>query len=347
MKKTLIAVCTLTIALSACAEGDATSEAPASSTVPTTSVATTTSATTQPADTAPATTTDPEPATTTTTAALPQLDADVEAFLASLEDAAEVTSARIEGVIEMKGLEAGDAGVTDAAIVFGAAFDAASGNSSFLMDMSSLAGTIETDPDDPFAGFAEGFAGTMEVRQIGDRAYMQFPLFTLMFGAETTWVSMPADEGGSFSEDFQAVPSDPRDVLDAYAGAKATIENLGEESVNGVVATHYRITYDVAALADDLSADERAELEASGIFADGVVPVDVWVTPEGHTVRMVLEIDGSTVDAPPGEGFASMTVRYDLFDINQPITIEVPPASDVTPIEELEAAFDFDFGTEA
>ena len=160
---------------------------------------------------------------------------------------------------------------------------------------------------------------------------------------------MPAEEGGDFSQDFETVPSDPAEILKAYEDANVTIENLGTEQVNGVASTHYRLAYDVAALAEELSPEERAELEEAGIFADGVVPIDVWISTDGYLVRMVMEIDGSTVDPPEGEGFESMAIRYDVFDINQPVAIDPPPADQVTPIEDLNGGFgfDFDFGEQA
>jgi hypothetical protein len=37
-----------------------------------------------------------------------------------------------------------------------------------------------------------------------------------------------------------------------------------------------------------------------------------------------------------------MSLRYDLFDINGDITIEAPPAADVTSLEDLEGMFDFE-----
>jgi hypothetical protein len=94
-----------------------------------------------------------------------------------------------------------------------------------------------------------------------------------------------------------------------------------------------------------MSAEDRAHLEASGILAHGVVPLDLWISDAGHLVRMILEIDGSTIESPEGEGFEAMVVRYDAFDINGEVRIEAPPASDVTDVESLELGdmgFDID-----
>lgn len=296
------------------------------------------------ATSAPATTTTTA-ATTTTTQSTTTTGAgtsDLGALMASLQESeAELTSARIEGSIEMTGMNEELTGLSEVVIVFGTAFDSVTGNASFLMDMSSLADSVDLQDleasEDPFAGMAAAFLGEIEFRQIDDRVFLKFPFFTAMFGAETDWISMPAEEGGEFTTSFETVPSDPSEVLKAYEGAAATIENLGMETVNGVEATHYRISLNAEEM--ELTAEERAELEASGLFADGMIPMDIWVSEEGYTVRMVLEIDGSGIDAPPEEQFETMRMVYDMFDINQPVVIEPPPAADVTDIEDLEGSF--------
>lgn len=272
-------------------------------------------------------------ATTTTESGSSEL----AAFMSTLQSGEQVTSGRMEGSIEMTGLDETTAGVSEVTILFSTAFDTVTGNSSFLMDMSSMAGAIQTEEDDPFAGMAEAFLGEMEFRQVGDRVYLKFPLFTSMFGAETEWVSMPAEEGDDFTSSFETMPSDPNEVLEAYEGAEATIEDLGSETVNGVQATHYRISLNTEAM--DLTDAERAELEASGLFANGVIPMDIWVSDAGYMVRLLMEIDGSGIDAPPEEQFEKMTLRYDMVDINGDVVIEAPPASEVTDMEDLEGSF--------
>jgi hypothetical protein len=261
---------------------------------------------------------------------------DLDEFLASLSDATPM-SARVEGLIEMTGLQV-EGGPSDVSIPFAAAFDANSGDNSFSIDMSTLAATMPADPNDPFADMAD-LLGTMEIRQIGDTVYMKFLFFTTFMGADTDWISMPAEGSDEFTSGFNMAPGDPREIVEAYEGAPATVENLGQEEVNGVDTTHFRITYDLEQL--EMTAEERAELEASGLFADGVLPMDLWISDEGYMVRMILTVDGSTADLPPEESFESMTMRYDLFEINQPITIEPPPADDVTDVEGLDFGFGF------
>lgn len=280
---------------------------------------------------APTTTTQPS---TTTTGESP--DSDGASLMAALDADSSITSGRVEGSIELSGLDEATAGISEATIRFSSSFDTVSGDNAFLMDMSSLTDSIETGEDDPFGGLAAGMFGEMEVRQIGDTAYVKFPFFTAMFGAETEWVSMPADEGADFASDFETFPTDPTDLMENFDEAGATIEVVGTETVNGVEATHYQVSLDIDEM--DLSAAEKAELGDSGLVTTGTVPLDIWISDDGFMVRMIMVIDGTGMDVPPEEAFDSMTMRYDVFDINGDVDIVAPPASDVTPMEDLEGA---------
>lgn len=281
------------------------------------------------------TTTSSAPTTTDTPA-----ESDATSLFASLGESNEVTSARMKGSIEMTGLDAATSGISEGVIYFSNAFDAATGDSSFVMDMSSMMGDIAGDTDDPFSELALGMLGNMEFRQIGDTVYLKYPFFTSMFGAETQWISMPAEEGEEFTSGFDTMPTDPAELIDSFDDSGATVETLATEEVNGVQATHYRVAIDTAQM--ELTPEEEAELAESGIWAGGTIPMEIWVSDAGHMVRMILEIDGTGIDAPPDESFESMTLRFDLFEVNGNVIIEPPPASDVTPMEELENGFGLD-----
>lgn len=354
MRKTFtIVMIALTVVASACADGGSTADRDVAP-----KAASETSATTVPEPTptvAPSTTTPtpapsttaPTPAPSTTVVTSEELN-EAQALLASIKSDADITSARIEGAFEVFGLSEQEAGLSEFEMVFSSAFNSTTGDSSFLMDMSSMAAAVEPDPDDPFAELGAAMFGVTEVRQVGDRAYVRAGFFSMMFGNETPWISMPAEDGADFATDFDSGPTDPHEVLGSYEGAAATVEDLGVESVNGTTATHYRIAVDAVKLADELSPDERAELEESGLLAIGVQPIDVWITDGGYLVRMILEIDGSEVASADGE-FDAMKLTFDMYDINGRVVIEEPPAGEVTAIEDLDFGefgfgdFDFEF----
>ncbi len=333
MKKTVtMAIIAFALVASGCAEADSVAgeiaaSKPAAETTTTTPPAPPTTATTS---------TIPAPAledSTTTVVESGELT-EVDALLASIKTDAELTSARTEGTISVTGLEGQESGPSEVTLVFSTAFDASTGDSSMLMDTSSVIAGLPEDSEDPMAELGAAMLGEMEFRQIGERAYARAEFFNMMFGSETTWISMPADDGAEFSTGFESAPTDPHDVLATYEGAAATVEEFGDESVNGTTATHYRISVDATGFMDELSAEERAEVEASGVLAIGVLPIDLWITDEGHLVRMTLEVDGTGAESPEGE-FESMKLIFDMYDINRPVAIEVPPASDVTAVEDL------------
>ena len=338
MRKTAtIVMIALTLDASACAEGATIAEGD----VAPKSVAdeSTTTSSEPPTTAAPTTTTTVAPSTTVVTS---EEFNEAQALLASIKSDAELESGRIEGAFEVIGLDVEDAGLSEFNMVFSSAFNVATGDSSFLMDMSSMTAALEADPDDPFAELGAAMLGETEFRQIGDRAFVRAGFFSMMFGNETPWISMPAEEGAEFATDFDSGPTDPHEVLGSYEGAAATVQDLGVESVNGTTATHYRVSVDAAALAEELSPDERAELEESGLLTIGVQPIDLWITDGGYLVRMILEIDGSEAASPEGE-FETMKLTFDMYDINGPVVIEEPPASEVTAIEDLDFG-EFDFG---
>lgn len=327
-----VLVAIVTVAVAACASPAPTTTVAAQPTTTTaaaepdttsTSVATTTTA-------APTTTVD---ATTTTEAPATQADSEELALLhAAFAASSEITSGRMEGLIEMTGLDPAS-GLTELSIPFGGAFDNTSGDFSFFMDMSSMAEAAGDELPPEFAALL----GEMEVRQIGDRAYIKFGFFTMFLGAETEWLAMPADEGTSATQDFtMSSPTNPSEFLGSFEDAGATVEVIGVEAVNGVQATHYRAVFDVEALMASATPEERAQLEAQGPLPADFLPLDVWVSGDGLVVRFVMEIDGTAVESAPGESFDTMTMRYDLFDLNGNVTIEPPPAGDVTDIEDIE-----------
>lgn len=91
-----------------------------------------------------------------------------------------------------------------------------------------------------------------------------------------------------------------------YAKNVEKVELVGEENLNGVTVTHYRLTLKPEALGD-------LGMEDAGIEATDVV-FDVWIDGDGFTRQFVMDMKG---DVP-----VAMTATLDNF--NQPVTIEAP-----------------------
>jgi hypothetical protein len=291
--------------------------------------------------TAEAITTTTTPAATTTRASAPAtavqeggVSSQLAAVRAAMAGTAEIRSARMEGLIEMTGIA--DVASVTISFPFSGAFDSVTGNSSFTMDLSSMAAV---GGEEIPADFADLF-GEMEVREIDGTSYIRFPFFGMMFGAQTPWISAPADEGDSLASGFTfGQPDDPTGVLSDFENADAEVTELGREMVNGVDTTHYRVLFDTAKLLDEASPEERERLEDRGFVPAGTLPTDIWISDDGYVVRYVMDVDGTAVAHGDGDEFERMVMRFDLLDINQPVQIVAPDLSEVTDISGLAGMF--------
>jgi hypothetical protein len=323
----------LVLVVSACANGDTTSDDTGASDTSSTSATTTAAAA---PTTAPSPTTTDAPATTTSAAANAESD-EITALRAAFAASADVTSGRMEGSIEISGLDASE-GLAEIVMPFGGSFDNESGDFSFYMDMSGMAAAAG---DEIPAEFDDLF-GEMEVRQIGETSYVKFPFFGMFLGAETPWISMPADESDPTGGFAMTSPGNPSEILGSFEDAGATVEVIGAEAVNGVSATHYRVIFDTETLLAEATPEELERLEEQGPIPIDELPMDVWISEDGLVVRFIMEMDGDSIDTEPGEGFEHMSMRYDMFELNSPIVIDPPPPGEVTDVDDLEFAFGFD-----
>jgi len=135
-------------------------------------------------------------------------------------------------------------------------------------------------------------------------------MYMNLFGS---WLQMPAEEAGLDADEMAF--SATEDMLGELE--KANYE--GQTTYNGVKVKHYTFdekSFDLA----DLPAGAEID-EASG---------NVYVAVEGdYVVHMDMTMSGDNVEVPSGQGETlqngSLTITMDLTDINQPITIELPP----------------------
>lgn len=337
----LALVCVMLLASSCGGEDSPATSAPATTGAPTTLVSTTPAPTTTAAPTTTTTTTTPASTTeaptvsTVTTTTLPELTPAQEAFLTIMASGGTQRSGRAEAEVRMTGVEGAVDGA-EVAFGFTMAFDPAAGVTSWVMDLSSLVGLA--DPDDPelaqfeelFGVGVDGLFTEIEMRQIGDTAYMRFPFFTLLLGVETEWVSFPAEDMAAAEGLAPVAPVNPADLLDGFQGAIPAVTEVGTETLRGVEVVHYLVEFDVAAMAQ--SADPTV-LDQLGDFGDlpfEVLPMDIWVSEDGTIHRLAMYLDASGLDLPPGEAFGSMELQFDMFDQGEPIEVVAPPADQVT-----------------
>mgnify|MGYP001823927503 FL=1 len=304
---------------------------------PTTTAATTESGETatteaQPAETtaAPETTSAP-PTTAAPTTAAPAATGD-SPLLAAISQSGQATSGRMEGSFVIAGVEGMPAG-TDFTIDFTGEF-AATGDSTFTIDLSEAAGAAPGGEEIP-PEFADVF-GEMEIRTIGDTAYLRFGLFS-MLGVQTDWVSMPASDAGATAASFGANPVNPADIMSTFGPGVSDPEDLGRETIRGVETTHYSVLVDIEKVTAEADPAALEELEGIGTdFPTGEIPVDFWVGDDGNVYRFSMQFDGATT---PDAAFESMTMTWEIFDYGADIEIVAPPADQVTDGSNLTTMF--------
>ena len=113
--------------------------------------------------------------------------------------------------------------------------------------------------------------------------------------------------------------------------------------MRGVETTHYKGVIDLdkaAQLAPEDTRDQVQESidqlkEQSGLSE---LPVEVWIDGDGLPARVQYAFAGSLV-APDTEGSQDVSTIFamELFDWGTEVTIQPPPAGEVTDISELAA----------
>jgi hypothetical protein len=119
--------------------------------------------------------------------------------------------------------------------------------------------------------------------------------------------------------------SDPRLALKMFADV-GTLEPVGTETVNGVSATHYSVTVELAKLAKKFPdlADILDVLIKQGIKTQDV---QLWVDDQKRPVRIVTSAQLPN-PAKPGSKIASKQT-VDFTDWGAPVSIQAPPADQV------------------
>lgn len=289
----------------------------------TTTAATAVVPTTTTTTVAPTTTTVP-PTTTTVVVA-----ADLDPGLADVLDAAfgnaQAGSWRAEGTWLITGDLDGSGTSATAEIAYVGAHDADTGNSLTLLDLSDMGALGVTGGDDLPPEMADAFTA-FETRTVDGVAYLRFPLFAMMFGAQTEWISLPEEDSGSATG---FIPfSGFGDVNGAVGGLRdglVSAEEVGRDQVNGVDATRYLLVVDAATLGES----------SEGVPASGEQAIDVWIGDDGNLLRYVIDVETPELEEATGAGAERLVISVDFVGIGEPVVIGAPDAADVTDVSEL------------
>ncbi len=255
------------------------------------------------------------------------------------------SSARFEGRVSIVGTAGSDLpGSYD--ITIAGAYDIAARSSDLTIDMGGLldAAAAAEGTQMP-AEMRELLGEPMQIITVDEMGWLKWPFFAMFTGSTESaglWIEMDADEVGGTTESFgfAGVGDNPTELLEQFAGAEGSVEDVGVETVNGVEARHWRAWLDLEALAEASDPEERAELESQfGDLVGSEFPLDVWIgVNDGYIYRYALDLSGeSLLGQGSGGGVASVTLAFDFFDYNADQGISPPPADQIISGDELSA----------
>ena len=175
----------------------------------------------------------------------------------------------------------------------------------------------------------------------GATAYVKLPSsLTSALGASRPWVELDLAKlsgipGLSSLTDGPGT-SDPSEALQMLRSASGSVANLGQQRVDGVETTHYRLNMSLARFADDVPASERGAVkqvlsQLSQSLPTGGFPVDVWVDGDHLIRRVVMSID---LSLPTGANMQE-TVISDYSDYGPQSPPATPPANAVVDLSDL------------
>jgi hypothetical protein len=240
------------------------------------------------------------------------------------------------GAAACGGGDTGQAAVSIETLQAAASNSQAAESSRFTMDMTvdvegeavtiTVDGVMAGDGKTGELDISLPIVGSIEERIVDGVIYMNLGSFP---GAPAEldgkqWVRLDPEQlkeqNGMFGDlADQAESNSPKQGLEYLQGLSGDVENLGEETVGGQPATHYRASIDYTKVLEKLP---NATDEMRDAFAKlGTVPADVWIDGQDRVVKMHLTIDGSAFGA--GAGTAEMTME--LSDFGAPVDVQAPP----------------------
>ncbi|SOD61871.1 hypothetical protein SAMN06297387_10441 [Streptomyces zhaozhouensis] len=252
----------------------------------------------------------------------------VEALQAAAENTADVRSARFEG--EMNAPEAAGGQMTLEGVM--------SWDPTLTMEMTTSGGELASTPGAP---------EEVAVRWIDDVMYMHMGP---EFGAEMDgreWLSMDlnavaeiAGEAGdpamadAMTMGLESTNQNPAQQMGLLLNSPG-IEEVGEETLNGVETRHYAgtVTIEDAVAGDqggvtELLTEEEVEQLVAAMEQQGIesYDIDVWIDGDDMPVQVRQSYD--TVEGP-----VEYEVRYS--DFNTDVSVDAPPADAVLDFMEL------------
>jgi hypothetical protein len=163
--------------------------------------------------------------------------------------------------------------------------------------------------------------------------YMHLPLLTNLVPGHKPWIKLDLSAyGKKLGIDFSQLTqfsSNPGQTLDWLRSTNGAITSIGSETVDGVQTTHYKAAIDLAKYPSIVSPERRAAVRKAinaviNLTGLRTFPVDAWVSDDGLVRKLSMSF---TEDVSGQELTMNMTTHF--HDFNSPVSIKLPPASQV------------------
>jgi hypothetical protein len=148
------------------------------------------------------------------------------------------------------------------------------------------------------------------------------------------WISVSLEElrsktGTDLSSLFdQAQNGGPTQGLQYLEGLSGDVTKVGDDTVAGEHATHYRASIDYSKVAAKLPDSSPL---AGKLGALGTVPADVWINDQDRVVKMNFAIDGGALGGRAGTAEFSMEIT----DFGVPVDVQAPPADETVDFSDI------------
>ena len=175
-----------------------------------------------------------------------------------------------------------------------------------------------------------------EARQAGSKVsmilkdkvmYMQYPGLAAETGGKH-WIRLDlAALGGDnpmLALASQLLEADPSKSIGFFEGAQ-DVTTVGSETVRGVPTTHYKMTIDMqkalASVSENFPGSVSTAMSQLGM---STLPAETWLDADGLPRRFSYDMKLPVPGAPQTVHFS-----MDFFDYGKPVSVSIPPASDV------------------
>lgn len=330
------AVLAMSLGVSACGLGSGDVETPSATPQGSTTTLAESSSdetTATPDTTAPASSSTSSSTSTEATTEAAPTSSEVSYLVSAIDATAAFDSGRFRLDYRVMGLVEGVA--VDAPIVIETS-QAANGDFSGSADLgaflqAAIAAESEELDEADLAAF-EALSSPSEIVIVGDTGYSRGGLGATFFGVDPeTWIETSAFEAID-ENDGQSLIQTGQESLAAIRDAGGTIEELGDEDLDGVATTRYRAQIQPQAIVDaDLGpvlGDDGLEAEASGM-----APIDLWIDGDDVLRRFQIVVDGSQIEeADPEEGseIEMLEITGEWSDLGEVAEIDVPTGEILT-----------------